>query len=95
MGRHRITLGNSVPPHPHYRVYSGAYLSPFWFVLYTAIIRWPSRPIPARHITRSVVRSDELLNSTYGRSAIGVERSILDPSIFYRKRVRAQVGGKR
>ena len=39
-------------------------------------------PIPAPHITRFVVRSDELLNSKYGRSDIGAERPILIPSIL-------------
>lgn len=33
-------------------------------------------PIPAPDITRFVVRSGELLNSKYGRSAIEAERTI-------------------
>ena len=37
-------------------------------------------PIPAPHTIRFVVRSDELLNSKYGRSATGAERPILIPS---------------
>ena len=37
------------------------------------------------HITRFVVRSDELLNSKYGRSATGVERPIAIPSATHRQ----------
>ena len=32
-----------------------------------------------------MARSDELLNSTYGRSVIGAERTILIPSTYYHK----------
>ena len=39
-------------------------------------------PIPAPYTTRFVVRSDELLNSKYGRSATGAERPILIPSYY-------------
>ena len=40
----------------------------------------PAGPISAPHTTRFVVRSEELLNSKYDRSATGAERPILIPS---------------
>ena len=40
-------------------------------------------PIPAPHITRFVLRSDELLPSKYGRPATGTERPVLVPSTLY------------
>ena len=45
-------------------------------------MRWPSRSYACTSNTRFVVRSDELLNSKYSRSAIGAEGPILIPSII-------------
>ena len=34
------------------------------------------------HLIRFLIRSDELLNPNYGRSAIGAEMTIIAPSIL-------------
>lgn len=39
---------------------------------------------PFPHLIRFLIRSDELLNSNVGRSAIGAERTTLLPSISTR-----------
>ena len=76
MGQYRIAHINSVPPRPNYWVCPGSHPSPTF--LYTA---WNdlADPTPAPHITRFVVRLDELQNSKCGRSAIGAQRPILIP----------------
>ena len=67
MGQYRIAHNNSIPPRPNYWVCPGTHLSPT-VLCTTWYMGWPE--IPAPHVTRFVVRSEELLNSKRGRSLV-------------------------
>ena len=81
MGQYRITHIISVPPSSTTEYVAViTYFQLFCILLRTTLDNLTG-PIPAPHITRFVVRSDELLNLRYGRSAIGAERPILIPTV--------------
>ena len=81
MGQYRIAHIRSVQQRPNYWVCRGTNLS-LTVIVYLYEINLAG-PIPAPHTTRFVVRSDELRNSKYGRSATGAERPILIRSTYY------------
>ena len=83
IGQYRRANVRNVLPCPNYCTRYVVVLTYRHFVLCTT---WDVLALatPAPHATPFVGRSHELLNSTYGRSATGAERPILNPSkVFY------------
>ena len=69
MGQYRITYIRGVPLSPTTEYVAVITYFQLCCILLRKTLDNPTGPVPAPHITRFVARSDELLNSKYGRSA--------------------------